>query len=98
MEDKKPNNPIAFPCETTTYTDMGVIDVKTTTKHSGMSLRDYFAAKAMQSVISNSDTMREITKAWELTHKDNKKGREFEDCISKLAFYYADSMLKQREL
>lgn len=47
MSEKKSNNPPAFPRETTISTQ------------EGMTLRDYFAAKAMQAMISSyamSDT------------------------------------------
>lgn len=39
--ENKPNNPSAFPSETVSET------------YSGMSLRDYFAAKAMQALTSH---------------------------------------------
>lgn len=62
----------------------------------GMTLRDYACVKFMSSVISNADTMRELTKQYKNQTGSNKI--EFEDIISKLGLLYADSFLKQREL
>ena len=50
--------------------------------HQGMTLRDYFAAKAMQSFVS----------VW---YEDAKNNPE---TIAKKAYNVADAMLKQREL
>lgn len=61
----------------------------------GMTLRDYAQIKFMSAVISNSDTMREITRVWKNTEKCNRT--EFEDTIAKLGGVYADAMLKERE-
>ena len=76
-EEKKPNNPEAFAYGygTDNYSDI----------QRGMTLRDYFAAKAMQSIISNSsmiDTINDHTIEW----------------ASKHAYSISDGMLKQREL
>jgi hypothetical protein len=49
--------------------------------HSGMTLRDYFAAKAMQAIVSNDATFS--TKYVGLAAKD--------------AYVYADAMLKARQ-
>jgi hypothetical protein len=56
-------------------------DGVTITHHSGMTLRDYFAAKAMQSV---------------LDQKDTHDGREC-DNAAWMAYRMADEMLKARE-
>jgi hypothetical protein len=48
--------------------------------HSGMSLRDYFAAKAMQAFLCNTDMPRVMTK----------------DMIAENSFLMADRMLEQR--
>lgn len=64
------NNPPAFPN-----------DVKPINERVGMTLRDYFAAKAMQSV---------------LDQKDVHDGREC-DNIAWMAYRMADAMLKERE-
>jgi len=52
----------------------------------GMSLRDYFAAKAMQSVIRID---------W--YNKDPRSYNEMADCIATDAYIIADAMLKVRE-
>ena len=51
----------------------------------GITLRDYFAAKAMQSMIANPNIV-----------KPNELEGNF-DSFSKRAYRYADSMLKNRE-
>jgi hypothetical protein len=57
----------------------------------GMSLRDYFAAKAMQALIANevihSVTMKEA----------NKAGIPEEFAVAQMSFMVADAMLKARE-
>ena len=54
----------------------------------GMTLRDYFAAKAMQGFLSNDNLLKEACK-W---HKDGS-----ETSIAVLAYDQADAMLKERE-
>lgn len=52
----------------------------------GMSLRDYFAAKAMQAMIGNTD-------------KDGmSRGSNGVSKFAKYAYEYADAMLKAREV
>lgn len=53
-------------------------------KFAGMTLRDYFAAKAMQGILSNPNIYGVKTM--------------FEDDLSYLSYNFADMMLKQREL
>ena len=48
----------------------------------GMSLRDYFAAKAMQGMMSNSNAKQEQIQS---------------ETVSRLSYVYADAMLKERE-
>lgn len=56
----------------------------------GMSLRDYFAAKAMQSIINNYKTRSDSEKFIE--------DREFfYDIIAEESYKLADAMLKARE-
>ena len=60
----------------------------------GMTLRDYFAAKAMQGFIS--------ARAWhpDFVFEDNWKwdaGMKASDAVAKDAYQYADAMLKARE-
>jgi hypothetical protein len=52
----------------------------------GMSLRDYFAAKAMQSIWSNIDVLKVLP--------DNEE----ESYIAKMAYQQADAMLATREV
>ena len=59
--------------------------------HQGMTLRDYFAAKAMQGLFSS---MGEITNSWSKMARDIP----LKDYISEYAYEIADAMLKQREL
>ena len=59
---------------------------KTIFPHRGMTLRDYFAAKAMQGMVSTNDTGG-ITGALEFT-----------GLVSKSAYCIADAMLKTREV
>lgn len=77
---KKPKNPNAFPITLKDNNNPFNSDAK------GMSLRDYFAAKAMQGLMTMEDKG---------THKS------MEDCYAKIAelsYGCADAMLKQREL
>jgi len=71
-EEIKPSNPRAFP-------DSSMVD------NLGMTLRDYFAAKAMQAYIStySSQTSAEQIKS-------------HSEYISTMAYEIADSMLRQR--
>jgi hypothetical protein len=75
-ENKKPENPSAFP----------LVDCA-----DGMTLRDYFAAKAMQSVLSNQTFLETVL-------RDAQVGTLASDAVSRTAFVMADAMLKQREL
>ena len=70
------NNTPAFPCH-----------LDTPPEYDGMTLRDYFAAKAMQGFLSNDNLLREACK-W---HKDGS-----ETSIAVLAYDQADAMLKER--
>jgi hypothetical protein len=57
--------------------------------HQGMTLRDYFAAKAMQGFISNALIMQAISEEFPDTGHDYLSNQSYE---------IADAMLKQREL
>ena len=52
----------------------------------GMTLRDYFAAKAMQALISNDDAL-----AWDLDEDDGC------EAIAVRAYLLADAMIEQKE-
>ena len=53
MRAEKPNNPSAFPV---TATEQSYHNQSPLMPESGMTLRDYFAAKAMQGLVSNIGT------------------------------------------
>lgn len=57
--------------------------------YSGMSLRDYFAAKAMQANLSDIETIKAMAQ--------DAKG-PFNEYLAKESYAVADAMLKQREL
>ena len=58
--------------------------------YAGMTLRDYFAAKAMQAIISSA--LSEKTKT-----KYNINKPDFIECLSLDAYAHADAMIKARE-
>jgi hypothetical protein len=62
-----------------------------TAGHNGLSLRDYFAAAALQGMMSNSD--------WCKAARDTTKEQmEFSEAVSRCAYEFADSMLAAREV
>jgi hypothetical protein len=58
--------------------------------HNGMTLRDYFAAAALQAIISSA--LSEGTKTMY-----NIRKPDFLECLSLDAYAHADAMLKARE-
>ena len=58
--------------------------------YGGMMLRDYFAAKAMQAMMTSPELMVVVT-------ADKVLGENAKERISTLAYKYADAMLKARE-
>jgi len=56
--------------------------------------RDKFAIKAMQAIINNSDTMRQITKHY---NDLNLNGDEYFTVVAMLSYSYADAMLKAKK-
>ena len=87
MENKKPNNPIAFP--RTAFDKNGQLTTQYP-EYEGMTLRDYFANSAMQSMISKYGKPSEYH--WQNNTKDGKPQ------LAKECYDIADAMLKQREL
>jgi len=81
--NKPKNNPYAFP--QTEFNDNAHPD------YNGMTLRDYFANSAMQSIITNEKIRNAIDKGTETGEEMNKK-------IALTSYQLADAMLKQREL
>tara|TARA_R110000772_G_scaffold145504_1_gene255452 strand:- start:11869 stop:12171 length:303 start_codon:yes stop_codon:yes gene_type:complete len=63
----------------------------------GLTKREYFASIAMQGIISNSDTMREITKAFNRFNNEDSDSLEFGKCIGRLSLMYADGLLIEIE-
>jgi len=85
-EFNKPTNPTAFPYS---------VDNGETVKYAtGMSMRDYFAAKAMQSLINEMSFQEE---ADEQMKKLGLRDGEFDKLVAKCAYDYADAMLKARK-
>ena len=72
---EKNNGGTAFPIHPQVYDN----------KFKGMSLRDYFAAKAMQGLLSNFDLGKDIM----------LNGKTVS--VPQLAYMYADSMMQARE-
>lgn len=71
--------PMAHPSENCKYID------------SGMDLRDYFAAKAMQAIMTNSNVY--FPKISKLAENKNEAA---DLVMSQLAYVYADAMMKAR--
>ena len=57
----------------------------------GMTLRDYFAGKAMAAIIANETLLNVITK------NADKDGIQVESLVSGMALSFADAMLKGRD-
>jgi len=55
-----------------------------------MTLRDYFAAHAMQAMLSNTEFLLRVT-------VDQDVGDNPRERVSNVAFAYADEMMKARE-
>ena len=77
----KQNQP-AFPVE--------VIYTQENEKFNGMTLRDYFAAKAMQAMLSSPEFLVVVT-------ADQAIGNNAKERVSNVSFAYADAMMKARE-
>lgn len=58
----------------------------------GMSLRDYFAAKAMQGMLANTDFLTASGKLAE------REGVSVGASVSKSAYAFADAMIKARDV
>jgi len=64
-------------------------DPKTGSDDKGMSLRDYFAAKAMEALIQFEDKSLPY---------ESRNTKDFDDRVSYQAYRYADAMMKARGL
>jgi hypothetical protein len=89
---KKTKNPMAFPFHTIEFNEIS--GGREHEKYFGMTLMDYAQVHFMSAIISNADTMREITKTYNSAPKDKRV--DFEELIAKISFSYADAMLKVR--
>lgn len=76
----KPKNPWAFPCVAAPQY-----------LQEGMTLRDYFAANAMQALITNNESSGAILKT------ANKQDLGIFDVTALMSYRYADAMLRERE-
>jgi hypothetical protein len=85
MEENKPENPPAFPA----------INNETAFYERGLSMRDYFAAKAMQQILPIYESKGGN---W---HQDRRLNWESDDgnpdAIAELSYQMADAMLKARQ-
>jgi len=84
-ENNKPENPSAFPEPFVNDPNLAISNTP------GMTLRDYFAAKAMQGFLTNNNLGNVLEKSGAKTMEDA------DDCIAITAYRLADAMLKQRE-
>lgn len=87
---------MAFPSKEIDFTE-SAIQGRTVYYHKqlGMTLIDYFSGKAMQGLISNSDTMRELTQAWKKS--GIKDEYVYFERFAEVAYSYAKGMLKERQ-
>lgn len=85
METNKSNNPSAFP-----YEQSNEQFQYANKRSTGMSLRDYLSAKAMQAMITGIYSNNKPTKPDEYLEM-------IENVVSN-SYYIADAMLKKREL
>lgn len=86
---KKPSNPQAFPCLETESETLQGEDYPRIIEHTGMALRDYFAAKAIQGLVSHIGKPRKYQERWGA--KDDFKE------YSEISYQLADAMLRERE-
>ena len=77
------NNPPAFPCPQGVPPSLG-----------GMTLRDYFAAKALQGYISARGWHPDFTYPADFNFDAGKRAA---DAVAVASYQYADAMLKARE-
>lgn len=86
-QEKKPKNPSAFPNWDMTFTENPNSNLFSAGTSQGMTLRDYFAAKAMQGILSLYIELGNVRR-----QHDN-----FPNVLPKLSYSIADEMLKERE-
>jgi hypothetical protein len=89
------NNPPAFPQSVAVTTGEAPISSNDFQEGAGMTLRDYFAAKAMAAIVTAAAFNQG---AEDMLNKAGIKGVEkTERFISFMAYGFADAMLKERE-
>jgi len=89
MESNKPKDSQAFPLEYEEYNSVGLLAKR---QEFGMTLRDYFAAKAMQGTFSNPEATEYMSKSY---------GKDLPTAFERIAdksYRMAEAMLKRREL
>jgi hypothetical protein len=86
MNNKDTSGP-AFPVHPDMAAQLGCVP---SSSDAGMTLRDYFAAKAMQAMLSSPEFLVVVT-------ADQAVGGNAKDRVSNVSFAYADAMLKARE-
>lgn len=74
--NEKPENPAAFAA--------CCADAGQSWMQEGMTLRDYFAAAALQGIIAGKE------------HFHPRQGQAYKENLAELAYIYADAMLKAR--
>ena len=86
----------AFPmARVTVLAEDGTPNEATGVTHGGMTLRDYFAAKAMQGIVSSIATEDDYRR---LRGHASASGLTVSEWIARDAFKQADAMLKAREV
>ena len=84
--ENKPNNPKAFPSKKfDKYESQRMGGTCYSDHESGMTLRDYFAAKALEAIISSK------------LYCTGDQWASMYDVAAERAYKFADTMLKQRE-
>ena len=86
MKEKTNTGGPAFPCQE--------IEVNYTSEplREGMTLRDYFASKAMQGLVISSDSLEAYFHESEITTRDEMTSK-----FSEIAYDFADAMLEARD-
>lgn len=91
----KPRNPQAFPRPVSANADHVGFPTWRIQSADGMTLRDYFAAKAMQGIVGSIDSEEGYTRLVEVAHVNGCQ--RVSEWIAKDAYKQADAMLAERE-
>ena len=95
MSEKVETGGPAFPCDGVTPTNENGHFFGHAISSSGLTVRDYFAAKAMQGVVSSIATEGDYRR---LSGHASASGLTVSEWIARDAFKQADAMLKAREV